>query len=104
MSEHTAVEPGHTTCITESFVPDSSINQLLNWKVCFLCEKKTFKKDRKLKKKIESNDRRNNLRESAVLKNDQRIIKILDSEEFIDNAVYHSVCITKYLLRYFPGL
>jgi hypothetical protein len=103
MSEPTAVEPGHTTCITESFVPDSSINQLLNWKVCFLCEKKTFKKDRKLKK-IESNDRRNNLRESAVFKNDQRIIKILDSEEFIDSAVYHSGCITKYLLRYCPGL
>jgi hypothetical protein len=52
------------------FVPDSNINQLLNWKVCFLCEKKTFKKDRKLKK-IESTDRRNNLRESAVFKNDQ---------------------------------
>ena len=57
---------------------------MLNWEVCFLCEKKTFKKDRKLKE-IESNDRRNNLRESTVLKNDQRIIKILDSEEFIDN-------------------
>jgi hypothetical protein len=40
--------------------------------------------------------------ESTVLKNDQRIIKILDSEEFIDNAVYHSCCITKYLLRYTP--
>ena len=64
MSEPTAVEPGHTTCITESCVPDSSIKQLLNWEVCFLCEKKTFKKDRKLKK-IESIDRRNNLRESA---------------------------------------
>ena len=50
MSEPTAVEPGHTTCITESFVPDYSIKQLLNWEVCFLCEKKTFKKDRKLKK------------------------------------------------------
>jgi hypothetical protein len=52
MSEPTAVEPGHTTCIAKSFVPDSSINQLLNWEVCFLCEKKTFKKDRKLKKKL----------------------------------------------------
>jgi hypothetical protein len=103
MSDPTAVEPGHTTCITESFVPDSSINQLLNWEVCFLCEKKTFKKDRKLKE-IELNDRQNNLRESTVFKNDQRIIKILDSEEFIDNAVYHSGCITKYLLRYCPGL
>jgi hypothetical protein len=61
--------------------------------------KKSFKKDRKLKK-IESNDRRNNLQESAVFKNDQRIITILDSEEFIDNAVYHSGCITKYLLRF----
>jgi hypothetical protein len=49
MSEPTAVEPGHTTCIPESFVPDSSINQLLNWEVCFLCEKKTFKKDKKKK-------------------------------------------------------
>jgi hypothetical protein len=101
MSEPIAVEPGHTTCITESFVPDSSINQLLNWEVFFLCEKKTFKKDRKLKK-IESSNRRNNLRESAIFKNDQRIIKILDSEEFIDNTVYHSGCITKYLLRYTP--
>ena len=64
-------------------------------------KRKRLRKDRKLKK-IESNDRRNNLRESAVLKNDQRIIKILDSEEFIDNAVYHSGCITKYLLRYTP--
>jgi hypothetical protein len=82
-------------------LPDSSINQLLNSEVCFLCEKKTFKKDGKLKQ-IESNDRRNNLRESAVFKNDQRIIKILDSEEFIDNAVYHSGCITEYLLRYTP--
>jgi hypothetical protein len=39
MSEPTAVETGHTTCIAESFVSDSSINQLLNWEVCFLCEK-----------------------------------------------------------------
>jgi hypothetical protein len=101
MSEPIAVEPGHTTCLTESFVPASSINQLLNWEVCFFCDKKTLKKDRKLKK-IESNDRRNNLRESAVFKNDQRIIKILDSEEFIDNVVYHSGCIIKYLLRYTP--
>jgi hypothetical protein len=53
---------------------------------------------------FESNDRRNNLQESAVFKNDQRIITILDSEEFIDNAVYHSGCITKYLLWYCPGL
>jgi hypothetical protein len=67
MSEPTAVKPGHTTCITESFVPDSNINQLLNWKVCFLCEKKTFKKDRKLKK-IESTDRRNNLIRKACLR------------------------------------
>jgi hypothetical protein len=80
-------------------VPDSSINQLLNWEVCFLCEKKTFKKDRKLKE-IELNDRQNNLRESTVFKNDQRIIKILDSEEFIDNAVYHSGCITNCRLHW----
>ena len=40
MSEPTSVEPGHTTCVTESYVPYSSINQLLNWEVCFLCEKK----------------------------------------------------------------
>jgi hypothetical protein len=33
MSEPTAVEPGHTTRITESFVPDSNINQLLNVKL-----------------------------------------------------------------------
>jgi hypothetical protein len=82
MSKPTAVEPGHTTCITESFVPDSNINQLLNWKVCFLCEKKTFKKDRKLKK-IESTDRRNNLRESVVLKNDQKSSKYLTAKNLL---------------------
>jgi uncharacterized membrane protein AbrB (regulator of aidB expression) len=31
-------------------VPNSSINQLLNWEVCFLCEKKTFKKIENWKK------------------------------------------------------
>ena len=44
MSEPTAFEPGHTTCITESFVPDSSINQLLNWEVCFSVKRKRLKK------------------------------------------------------------
>jgi hypothetical protein len=48
-------------------VPDSSINQLLNWEVCFLCEKKTFKKDRKLKE-IESNDRATGMIDSIINK------------------------------------
>jgi hypothetical protein len=45
--------------------------------VCFLCEKKNFRKDRKLHK-IESSDRLNNLMESAVGQNDQRLIQIMD--------------------------
>jgi hypothetical protein len=72
-----------------------------NREVCFLCEKKTFRKDRKLHK-IESSDRLNNLRESAVGQNDQRMIQIMDENAFTENAVYHSPCITKYLLKYTP--
>ena len=73
----------------------------MNREVCFLCEKKTFRKDRKLHK-IESSDRLNNLRKSAVGQNDQRMIQIMDENAFTENAVYHSSCITKYLLKYTP--
>ncbi|CAG2200099.1 unnamed protein product [Mytilus edulis] len=73
-----------------------SICQVLNWDV-FFCENKTFKKDRKLRK-VESNDRKDNLRRSAFEKNDLRMLQMMDDKAFFDNAVYHKGCITKYLL------
>ena len=75
--------------------------QVGNREVCFLCEKKTFRKDRKLHK-IESSDCLKNLRESAVGQNDQRMIQIMDENAFTENDVYHSPCITKYLLKHTP--
>ena len=72
--------------------------QVVNREVCFLCEKKNFRKDRKLHK-IESSDRLNNLMESAVGQNDQKLIQIMDENAFTENVVYLSPCITKYLLR-----
>jgi hypothetical protein len=75
--------------------------EVVNRVMCFLCEKKTFRKDRKLHK-IESRDRLNNLRESAVGQNDQRMIQIMDENAFTENVVYHSPCITNYLFKYTP--
>ena len=72
--------------------------QVVNREVCFLCEKKTFRKDRKLHK-FESSDCLKNLRESAVGQNDQKLIQIMDENAFTENDVYHSPCITKYLIR-----
>jgi hypothetical protein len=97
-----AVE-SHQTSV-HPFVPVHEIQhngQVGNREVCFLCEKKTFRKDRKLHK-IESSDCLKNLRESAVGQNDQRMIQIMDENAFTENDVYHSPCITKYLLKHTP--
>jgi hypothetical protein len=52
--------------------------------------------------KFSENDFIKSFSESPTFKFWDMFLKTLDSEESIDNAVYHSGCITKYLLRYTP--
>jgi hypothetical protein len=59
---------------------------------------KTYKKDGKLHK-VESEERMKNILEAARHNLDHEIeFKVLH-EHFYDNALYHSVCMTNYLLK-----
>ena len=73
----------------------------LDINTCFLCKKKTFKKDRKLHK-MESRDRGKKIAKCAEESNDLSMMKIIESDGFIERAVYHNGCVTNYLLKLKP--
>ena len=53
--------------------------------------------------KIKTAKRIQNVKDAAKGQNDYKISGLLSNATFIDNAVYHSGCITKYLLTRTPG-
>ena len=65
--------------------------------LCIFCGKQTFKKDRKLHK-IKIAERLQNVKDAAEGQNDYKMSGLLSNATFIDKAVYHSVCITMYML------
>jgi hypothetical protein len=65
-------------------------------------ENRLLKKDRKLHK-IKTAERLQNVKDAAEGQNDYKMSGLLSNATFIDKAVYHSGCITKYLLTRTPG-
>jgi len=69
-----------------------------DWQSCIFCTNKTYKKDGKLHI-VESEERMNNIFEAARHNLDHEIeFKVLH-EYFYDNTLYHSACMTNYLLK-----
>ena len=78
----------------------SVITTRSDWQSCIFCTNKTYKKDGKLHK-VESEERMTNILETASPGHnlDHEIeFKVLH-EHFYDNALYHSACMTNYLLK-----
>ena len=91
--------------------PDTSQVPLLNEQtddtsidiaLCIFCGKQTFKKDRKIHK-IKTAERLQNVKDAAVGQNDYKMSGLLSNATFTDKVVYHSGCITKYLLTHIPS-
>jgi hypothetical protein len=53
--------------------------------------------------KIKTAKRIQNVKDAAKGQNDYKMSGLLSNATFIDKAVYHSGCITKYLLTRTPG-
>ena len=69
--------------------------------LCFICKKKSFKRDFKLHK-IESSERLDSLMSRAKEHNDLMMLKTLNKPDFLASAVYHSGCIRRFLLHSTP--
>ena len=81
-----------------STTASSVITTRSDWQSCIFCTNKTYIKDGKLHK-VESEERMKNILEAARHNLDYEIeIKVLH-EHFFDNALYHSDCMTNYLLK-----
>ena len=64
---------------------------------CVFCKEKTFKKERKLHC-VSSSDRKQMILMTSTHFMDNEMIYLISNESFVNNALYHSECITKYLL------
>ncbi|CAG2194971.1 unnamed protein product [Mytilus edulis] len=65
---------------------------------CIFCKNKTFKKDRKLHR-VSSSMRVQSLFETATKYAANEMLSQIADKDFTSNAINHSGCITKYLLR-----
>ena len=95
----TSTEEVSTTSQTSVVTP--SQYEPIKWDFCFICQNKTFKKDFKVHN-IASGERVNTLMESALRQNDDRLVRVLNCDDFLLKGVYHNVCMTKYLLNSSP--
>jgi hypothetical protein len=71
-----------------------SQNEPIHWVFSFICQNKTFKKDFKVHK-IASSERVNKLMECALSQNDDRLVRVLNCDDFVLKGVYHNGCMTK---------
>jgi hypothetical protein len=69
--------------------------------LCIFWGKQTFKKSEN--SKIKTAKRIQNVKDAAKGQNDYKMSELLSNATLIDKAVYHSGCITKYLLTRTPG-
>ena len=92
--------PAGVTSSSESIpsVITRSQVQSFRWDLCFICQHKSFKKDFKVHK-VESEDRMNKIVNSALKTGDHKIIQLVKNEVFLQKAVYHNGCMTKFLLK-----
>ena len=69
----------------------------IDWTACIICKLKAFKHDRKMHK-VSSENRTRSIKRVAEQISDSQMIFKVTSEDFAENALYHSACITRYLL------
>ena len=69
----------------------------IDWTYCIFCIHKAFKHDRKMHK-VSSENRTQSIKRVAEQISDSEMIFKVTSEDFAENALYHSACITRYLL------
>jgi predicted protein tyrosine phosphatase len=83
-----------------STAASSVITTRSDWQSCIFCTNKTYKKDGKLHK-VEPEERMKNILEAASPGHnlDHEIEFMVLHEHFYDNALYHSDCMTNYLLK-----
>ncbi|CAC5362215.1 unnamed protein product [Mytilus coruscus] len=81
-----------STILARSRVPE------IDWMVCIFCRYKAFRQDKKLHK-VSSAERIQCIMRTAKNISDSEMIFKITSEIFAENALYHSACTTKYLLR-----
>lgn len=87
--------------MSQTSVVTRSQYEPIKWDFCFICQNKTFKKDFKVHK-IASGERVNKLMECALSQNDDRLVRVLNCDDFVLKGVYHNACMTKYLLKSSP--
>ncbi|CAC5392867.1 unnamed protein product [Mytilus coruscus] len=85
-----------SSCSSPNILTRSRLSQ--DFLCCIFCKNKTFKKDRKLHR-VSSSMRVQSLFETATKYADNEMLFQIADKDFTSNALYHSGCITKYLLR-----
>ena len=83
-NEDTGSIPDSAVIPTWSVIQSGSIDS----NFCFICKKKSFKRDFKLHK-IESSERLDSLMSRAKEHNDLMMLKTLNKPDFLASAVYH---------------
>ena len=70
----------------------------IDWTSCIFCIHKAFKHDRKMHK-VSLENRTQSIKRVAEQISDSEMIFKVTSEDFAENALYHSTCIARYFLR-----
>ena len=79
--------------MSQTSVVTRSQYEPIKWDFFFICQNKTFKKVHK----ISSGEHVNKLMECALSQNDDRLVCVLNCDDFVLKGVYHNRCMTKYI-------
>ena len=74
------------------------VSDTADWSACIFCKHKTYKKEKKMHK-VSSDERIQSIIHTATLTSDNEMLYQISCADFSEKAVYHSACITKYLLQ-----
>jgi hypothetical protein len=88
----------NTTAVSSLVLTRASRSFNIDWSVCVFCQCKTCKRDKKLHK-ITSDERTKRLLNLATLTDDGEMVYRITNDGFAENAVYHAICMTNYLLK-----
>ena len=81
--------------MSQTSVVTRSQYEPIQWDFCFICQNKTSKKDFRVHK-ITSDERVNKLMECASSQDDDRLVRVLNCDDFVLKGVYHNGCMTKF--------
>ena len=73
--------------MSQTSVVTRSQYEPIQWDFCFICQNKTSKKDFKVHK-ITSDERVNKLMECASSQDDDRLVRVLNCDDFVLKGVY----------------